>query len=582
MPKASRSPGGTVPPRFAASAGDPTRSADPPPAAAACSTAPAPRNTRWLPAAAVFAATLAVYGVSLWYPWLAWDDRINVTENPGLHPVTWKSVAGFWLAAYERLYIPVAYTFLAGETLASGAIHGGEAWPPDPRFFHASSLLLHAVAGLLVLRLLGRIGVRDPAARLAGVAVFLLHPLQVESVAWISEQRGLLAGVFSLAALELAAPHPAAARPGRAAAALACYALAVLSKPQAIAVPLAAIVLDGRVGHEPPLLTARRYLAWGAVAVATLLTTTAAQPAAEMTDRPPPWLRPVVAGDALLHYAAAVVAPVGLAIDYGRTPRVVCADPGSFLRAAAAAIGLGMVAAVPAWRGARLATALWLIPLTPVLGFVPFVYQGISTVADRYAYLSLVGPAVAAGLAADLPGRLRPARRGVIAVCLLACALLTVAQVTTWRDSRALFTRALEVNPRSFIARRGLAGELAREGRQAEALAELDQAADLEARFGVPALSRYPRAVALHRLGRTDEAAREYLRAAEVERGNPRLHNDHGILLAQTGRVAEAAERFRTALRLRPAFAEAAANLRAAETILDRDAGRQQRLQAVD
>lgn len=516
-------------------------------------------------------ATLVVYGAALRYPWLAWDDRLNVTENPGLQPVTWRSLAGFWLAAYERLYIPVAYTFFAAETLASRAIHGVDAWPPDPRLFHASSLLLHAAAGLLVFRLLARTGVRSTTARLAGALVFLLHPLQVESVAWISEQRGLLSATLSLAALEFAAgPGALAAGERRGLAALGCYALAVLSKPQVIALPLAVLALDDRVGREPWRATARRYLPWGAVALAILAATMAAQPASGLADRPPFWLRPVVAGDALAHYAAAVAAPVGLAIDHGRMPRVVLDDPRSFLQAAAAGAGLAAVALVPLFRRARLATALWVIPLLPVLGFMPFVFQGISTVADRYAYLSLLGPAVAVGHAADAAGRTRAARRFVIAAGLLVCAILAARQVTTWRDSTTLFTRALEVNPASFIARRGLAGELARQGRHDEALAQLDGAIGLEARFAVPELSRYPRALSLHRLGRTAEAAPEYRRALDVEQDNPRLRNDYGILLAQTGHVADAAKQFRAAIRLEPGFAEALANLRSAEAILAR------------
>ena len=518
------------------------------------------------------AATAALFAPTLTYPWLAWDDGINVARNPGLNPVTWDGLAGFWLRPYEQLYIPVSYSFFAAETVASRLLSGRSADQPlSPVLFHACSIALHAIAGLLVWRLLGRIGLDDRAARLCAAALFLCHPLQVEAVAWISDQRGLLAAVFSLAALDVGlGTGGGAARQGswRTALALGCFGLATLSKPQAVSVPLLLFLLDGRTWREPVSRTALRALPWALAVVVVLAVTAVAQPADGVAARAPIWLRPIVAGDALFHYALSLVVPLRLAIDYGRIPDVVLADPWSYGRAAVGVAGLVAVAGAPGLDRWRLPLALAIVPLLPVLGFLPFAFQGISTVADRYAYLAMVGPALAFGRLASRSARVGRWGLVVAVTCLAACCVMTHRQVQTWSSSAAVFSRAIEVNPRSFVARLGLAGEMLRAERYAEAIVHFDAAIAVDSQSRDLPKAYYGRALALHRSQNLQAAGRDYVRALNFDRGNADLRNDYGILLAQQGMAAEAAEQFEAAVRLRPEFTEAAQNLRAARAIL--------------
>lgn len=346
--------------------------------------------------------------------------------------------------------------------------------------------------------------------------------------------------------------------------ALGLFLLATLSKPQAVAMPLVLFFLDGRTWREPATQTVRRAIPWGLTIAAVLAITTVAQPADGVADRSPAWLRPVVAGDALSQYAWSLMAPLGLAIDYGRIPDVVLADPWSLIRAAGVAACLGAVACVPWLERWRLPIVLAIVPLLPVLGLVPFAFQGISTVADRYAYLSMLGPAL--GLGRVVSRSSRAGRGGLIVAiaCLAACCLITQRQIRTWRSSTAVFEWALEVNPRSFVGRLGVAGELLRDTRHAEAIAQFDAAIALETSSRDLPKAYYGRALALHRSMALEAAGRDYRSALRIDGSNADVRNDYGILLAQQGLIAEAAAQFEAALTIRPGFTEAAENLRAA------------------
>jgi len=534
------------------------------------------RRTAVWSAIVLTAMTCLLFGRTLRYPWIQYDDPIHFTHNPGLNPVTWRSVLDFWSHPYEKLYIPVSYSFFAIETLVSRLTGGMSPQQPlSTEVFHACSIALHGAATLLVWRLLGRLGVTNSFARLCGASLFACHPIQVESVAWISEQRGLLSAVFSLVALNIFAdrtPHLAENRglqwDMRTGCSLTCFVLAALAKPQAVSVPLMFLFLNGHTWRAPIALTAARLVPWVAMMAVIVFLTQSVQPTVGLAEAAPLWLRPVIAGDAMFHYVRTLALPLSLSIDYGRTPETILADPWSYVRAAVVVTAMVGFAIVPSARCWRLPLAISVSALFPVLGFFPFVFQAISTVADRYAYLAMLGPALALGMLLQSAGWARIPVVVVALAWLTACLGATWLTIPTWRNTEALFTRAVEVNPRSFHGHVCLGRELLDQGKYSDALMHYDAAISLDTLLTSKPMAYYGRAVAKHRLGDLDVAAQAYRKALAIDDTNANAHNDFGVLLGQQGRTVEAVVHFKAAIALKPDLLEAAQNLESAQRIL--------------
>ena len=387
------------------------------------------------------AITSGIFARVLRQSFLDWDDPLHVTDNPLMHPISVAHIEQFWRHSYCGLYIPIAY-MLFSALAALGRVN-----PPlvnntnwvmsfDPQYFHGASLLLHTSNSLLVYLLLLRL-VRKTWPSFAGALLFAIHPVQVEAVAWISEIRGLLSAFFCLSAMHLyflATPEQRNA-PVRLAwrwyiAATLCFVLAMLSKPGAVAVPLAIWAIDQWMLRVPSRVSIARLLPWVLLCLPQAVLTHNVQPM-DAGSVVPIWQRPWVALDAIGFYIGKLVLPVKLATDYGRTPHLVVTHPAYLVCAA-----VPIVIAIIAWwnRGKRpyyLASCLiFAAILLPVLGFVPFHFQLISTVGDRYVYLAMLGPALAlASLIATTPGR-TVASVSIIALTALAAAV--AVQVRVW------------------------------------------------------------------------------------------------------------------------------------------------------
>ena len=504
----------------------------------------------WLwPAAAV--ASCVVFAAALGHTF-AWDDRIHLLDNPHLNPPSWAGVRALWAAPFEDLYSPVVYTVWAAlSALAGGGDRALPAWP-----FHALCLVLHAVNTLLVFLIARRI-VREPRAAAAGAALFALHPLQVEPVVWVSGLKDVLCGTFALGAL-LALARDEEGTPPRwsvFAAATALYLLALFTKPAAVALPVVALALERLALGRPWRRALTTSGIWVALALPMAWVTSRAQPITAQGFESP-WLgRPVLALDAIGFYLGKLVWPTGLSIDHGRMPLTVLASPGTFLTVAFALAVLGLCA----WGARRqplvgAAAVMFVGPLLPVLGFVPFVFQYISTVADRYAYLALLGPAL--GLAAWLHQR-RPGRNAQVAVgaALLALAAVSVLQTRVWADPISLFGHAIARNPDSYIGHQNLSYELLQAGQLPRAVEHARRAV---------AISPHPSAwfhlgSLLSDQGQPDEAELYLRKTLEGEPGHARAHFMLGLLAERRHDRARAIEHLRTAVQLEPALGTMAA-----------------------
>ena len=273
---------------------------------------------------------------------MGFDDDLHVYANPFLNPPTLESVARLWQHAYEQLYVPLAYTLFAAiarfaEVPAHLDSSLGHQISLNPTAFHIVSVALHLANAWLCFSLVRRLTGRPRVALLCSL-LFALHPLQLESVGWISELRGLTSGAFALLALNtfvLARQangkdrERASARASdqtRSRKLLAASALlvscAMLCKPSAVVLPLAALAIDRIVFRAPWRKALTAAALWGAVALPFALYTRAIQtvPAAGQSLW---WQRPFIAGDALVFYLWKLVMPLDLCVDYGRTPHAV-------------------------------------------------------------------------------------------------------------------------------------------------------------------------------------------------------------------------------------------------------------------
>lgn len=527
-------------------------------------------------AAVVPLAVLTVYGYILGFSWLNYDDPINVTENPWLNPVTMGGLVHFWKQAYAGLYIPTAYTLFAAEAIASRWwFDATPAAIPDAHVFRVVSLGLHALNGLLVLLLLSHgLGFGWMAATTAAL-LFVVHPVQVEAVAWISDQRGLLSAAFGLAAVALAlrkGVRPTPEWSGMDVVAVALFLLSLLSKPQSASLPLTMVVLGVGTAKKRHGCSAFsgwcvRAVPWLVIVVVVAIISRAIQPGDAVADPIRWWQRPVVAGDALAHHTAKLLVPTNLAVDYGRGPDVVLTDTRTAWLAGGAWLVAGLCMAWPRLAFARVPAAVWVMGLLPTLGFLPFVHQGISTVADRYAYLAMLGPAIGFAAAWDAAAHRpwKPWGRAMLIASVGLAAAVAWVQVPVWRNSETLFQQCLRVNPESFFARLNLGNALVQAGRFREAVPMLRSAIDVSGEYKAKYKPHASLAQALHRLGQREEAEQAYRRAIQLAPRWANLRNDYGVLLAESGRMCEAARCFRSAQRLGLDTHEVRRNLALAE-----------------
>ena len=489
-----------------------------------------------------------VFAPAVGFDFVGWDDTYHILENLRfMPPVTWGAIAGFWTTPYFGLYVPVLYSVWGIVVKCALALGSGMILAAP---FHVLNIVCHCANGLLVFNLLSMFVV-SPLAAFVGALVFALHPLQVEAVVWVSGGKELLGGFFSLLAMNLwlmaVAVHGRRSWVMRSLA-LLCFVLAPLSWPGAVVAPLLCMVL---VPAQKGACAVRRYVLYGIggtllLAGGVAFLTSAQQPASLLFESTPLWARPLIAGDALAFWLRKLLVPWPLCPDYGRTPHVVLMQPAIWLTWILPAL---LVAAALRWRrrfavlGASL--FVFLLGCAGNWGLVSFGFQNISTVADRYLYVSLSGAALAVAFAFDRV----PRRITVVAAAIFFLALGggSYLQSRPWRSAQELFSYVLRHNPASFTAAHGLAYALHRSGDIDGALLLYDQALALNPRF---ADAHTNMATALYQKGRTVEAIDHFEKALAITPDDGVTLNNLGLALQSQGRLDEALTCYQSAINL--------------------------------
>jgi len=550
------------------------------------------RNTAsWIPHAAatlLVLVTLAVFWQVHGYEFVLWDDGLHVFENPYLQSLTFNNILAFWREPYAELYIPLTYTLWALTAAVSRGVTanptGGA--PLAPQFFHTLNLLVHLLSVVVVWRivrlLLSRVIPEAPRTAMSpsltrvewaacgGALLFAVHPLQVEAVAWATGFKDVLCGFLSYVAVwqylvyargdvdAAASGKPARGKAQRSLGhywlATGVFVLALLAKPTAVVVPVVAWVLE--VWGWPQTWRNRKswLLAWLGLAVLWgLFTSLKVQPPASGAFIPPLWARPLIAGDTVSFYLYKLGVPVWLGPDYGRSPEWLLAQSWWWLT--------GLVPwGLAGWLWYKRTWVPWLAAaagvlvagLLPVLGLVPFAFQAYSTVADRYMYIAMLGPALA------LAWGLAQVRRRWLAVggvvVLGALGIGSMWQTRYWHDTVSLFEHALTVNPRSSSAYNTLGMVLAAQNRLTEATRSYSEAIRLWPR-NTQAHNNLGNA--LSRQGKTQEAIEQYTEALRLKPNSAQAHNALGAVLADQGHFAEAISHYTEAIRLQPRYVKA-------------------------
>ena len=479
-----------------------------------------------------------------------------------------------------------------------------QVWGRNAAGHHATSIVLHALNAALVFgfvwTLLGAVGSLTTGVRLAvslGIAVvFAIHPLQVESVAWMSGRTTLLCTTFGVGCLW------AYAAGARRWLVWTLFAAALLCKPMAVTLPLVMLAMDyfplrrherlgwGRLVREKTGLIA----VTAAVAVAAMITESRAGGLMEPLETTPPWQRVFLAVQSLTFYPWKLVWPAWLSPYYPR-------HLGFSLRPSlvvASALCVGVVTVLSVWRRRQTPALLagWGAYVILILPMSGLAQTGGQAVADRYAYLAMVPLLLlASGAAVCLwrrcPAVARTGLAGLLVAEVFFFGVRTRAQIPVWHDDEALWRGVLKQYPDSDLANtlvaqtlltqnridealeyaqravrvapsaethRNLGIALTRADRILDAIAEFDLALQLKPDL---ADAHYNLGIALMRLGRLPEAMDQWQRALRIQPDYVEAHYNIGVALMRLGRMPEAIEHWEQALRIQPDYAEVHYNL---------------------
>jgi tetratricopeptide (TPR) repeat protein len=426
----------------------------------------------------------------------------------------------------------------------------------SPRILHATNLILHLCNVLLLFALLRSLtGSLWRSAFVA--ALFAVHPLHVESVAWIVERKDCLSTLFWL--LTTIAYVRYARSPGRAkyAVVVVLFALGLMSKPMLVTLPLTLLLLDywplGRSAgtsytrHPSPvaiLLEKAPLLALSAVASVVTIWAQSAH-AISALESLPLGVRLANSSVAYVAYICKMFWPTCLAALY---PHPGTSIP-EWQVAGAAIVVAGVTAlAVVARRRCPHAFVGWLwylITLVPVIGLVQV---GEQAMADRYTYVPLIGLFILIAWM-PLPRRLRPVSGCASAIAIVALTLAAHTQAGYWRDSTTLWRHALDCNDSSAQAHRGMANALRGLKETDEAIVHIRRALEIKPDY---AEARVSLGTCLAETGHSGDAEAEFRAALEIDPRNKSALHNLAILLSRNGRHSEAKAHFDRLLRLRP------------------------------
>ena len=524
---------------------------------------------------------------------VGYDDPAYVTQNAHVNTgYTWQNIVWAFRGAHASNWHPLTWISLQLDASLYGL---------DPAGYHLTSLILHVANMLLVFLWLGDItGHRGRSAFVA--LAFGLHPVHVESVAWVSERKDVLSTLFCM--LTFLAYTAYVRRPGltRYLAVAALFAAGLLSKPMLVTLPILLLLLDWwplQRKESWPRLVIEKLPLLALASLSAAVTVWAQREGGSLTalDRLPLGNRLANAVISYIRYIGKTLWPADLAVFYPFPIPIPAWE-------VAGCVTLLVIATWLAYRERHrrpwlMAGWCWyILSLLPVIGIVQV---GMQSMADRYLYVPMIGLLIASAWQAAESAQGSLARIRIVtaaaSLALTACAVLSWRQAQVWRDGATLFTHAIAVTTDNFVAHDNLGVELDRLGRPEEALAEYRETLRIrpgdrngEENFAQASFTKGERLLgqgdvngaiaafrdglrfrprnavaltslgaALARSGQSIEARKVFEDCVQADPSSVEAHYDLGLVQQALGAYAEALESYDAALRLQPGFGAAQA-----------------------
>lgn len=367
-----------------------------------------------------------------------WDDKILYLSQERL--IQKFNLMELFIPQKDRMFIPITYTFwkLVGEF---GGISNGDF---QPLHFHIFNLILHLINSVLAFFIIRQI-LKDDLLTFIGAIVFALHPIQVESVAWISEARGLLSACFGFVAILLNIKYLSLSQKSYFVFILLFLILSMLSKPSGLVFPLILVVYNVMNSNEISFIGFfKRNWGYLILMIPFVFIAGFGESTKMVEFEAPIWLRPVLFLNSIGFYIYKVVLPFDFSPGYGLSPKYLLSHPNYLLFSL---VGIVVILSFFLFKDKtiRFSILIFVIGFFPVSNLITFYYQYWSTVADRYVYVSMLGIGF---LIPYLLGQFFKVKRIPIIVLLgILLAVLTEQEIKKWHNEFSLWSDCIEKYP---------------------------------------------------------------------------------------------------------------------------------------
>lgn len=498
------------------------------------------------------ACALLTYGGSLRNGFVSLDDPYLILENPAITRMSPQTVRHVFTSYDPELYVPLTFVSYQIDYLIGGL---------DPLVYHAQNLLWHTANALLIALILWMLFGNGPVAIILGL-LWLLHPLNVEAVAWAAARKDVLSGFFFLSSI-VAYLRYRGRDSGKAYwVSVALFVAGLLAKVSIIGLPVVLLLLDWREGRPFTRDTVREKIPFllaavffGVIALFgktnALVVTTLGQ-------------KVLMAFASFWFAILSIVAPVHLTPVYPYAGAIaLSARPFAMALLATVALGILLVVSLRRTREVAVGLGMFLLLLAP--SFINFakgneIYLG----SDRYTYLPMIGLLVIVAWICTMAIRKEPYLKPILGIAslivVIAFGLLSRTQAETWKNSETLYSHAVEVRPDALLAKNNLGMEYLRQGKLDDALGQFN---------AVLAVREWPatlvnRGLVSVRRGDTVAAVRDFTRAMEIEERIYEAPYELGNVAYREGRMSDAIAWYKKSLEVNPEYRNTLNNLGAA------------------